>query len=322
VLIAPDGHPRTKPRALSFALDFCDGDIIGVYDAEDRPAPDQIRKVVSGFQSSGPEVACLQARLGYYNAKDGWLTRCFAIEYAIWFDVLLRGMSLLRLPIPLGGTSVFFRRGPLADLGAWDAHNVTEDADLGMRLARAGYRCGLVDSLTEEEASCRPLGWIRQRSRWLKGFMQTWLTHMRRPRRLLSDLGVMGFLAFQVLFLGAAAAYLAQPLFWGALVFWAVEGRPLWDHLLPTSIAWPCFGAMLAGNLVMLTAAIRAVTKRNQKWLTPWIATLPLYWPLGALAAYKAVFELALAPTYWDKTKHNVSRQARQLNQQAEARRS
>ncbi|HEU0223309.1 MAG TPA: glycosyltransferase, partial [Paracoccaceae bacterium] len=138
-LAVPADRLRTKPRAMNYALDFADGEIIGVYDAEDRPAPDQVTRIVEMFAESPPKVACVQARLGFYNAGQNWLARCFAIEYATWFEILLRGYDRLGLPIPLGGTSVFFRRAALEAVGVWDAYNVTEDADLGMRLARFGY---------------------------------------------------------------------------------------------------------------------------------------------------------------------------------------
>ena len=167
---------KTKPRAMNYALPFCRGDIVGVYDAEDRPDPGQIRAVVQHLQAAPPEVACVQGYLDFYNSADNWLSRCFTLEYAIWFRVVLLGVQRLGLPIPLGGTSVFFRRGVLEQIGAWDAHNVTEDADLGMRLARFGYRCEMIASTTWEEANCRVGPWIRQRSRWLKGYALTWAT--------------------------------------------------------------------------------------------------------------------------------------------------
>ncbi|MGR3715362.1 MAG: glycosyltransferase family 2 protein [Thermohalobaculum sp.] len=171
-VVVPDGTPRTKPRAMNFALDFAEGEIVGILDAEDRPDPDQLRQVAEHLRAAPPEVACVQCQLSYYNATENWITRCFQIEYAIWFEVLLSGFQRLGLPIPLGGTSVYFRRSALERLGGWDAHNVTEDADLGMRLARRGMRCAVLSSVTQEEANCRVGPWIRQRSRWLKGYQR------------------------------------------------------------------------------------------------------------------------------------------------------
>lgn len=306
ILIAPPGGPRTKPRALNFALDFAEGEIVGIYDAEDRPDPAQLRRVVDVLRASPPEVACVQARLSYYNPRENWLTRCFAIEYAIWFDVLIRGFRELRLPIPLGGTSVFFRRTVLEEVGAWDAHNVTEDADLGMRLARAGYRCEVTASTTHEEASSRLGPWIRQRSRWLKGYMMTWLVHMRRPLTLLRELGPVGFAAFQALFLGAAAAYLGLPFMWAVWGLTVAGVGPAWLAGAPGWALGLIATVQLAGWIAMIVAAAVATTRRRQAWLLPWIPTLAIYWPIGAFAAYVALVELFVAPALWRKTPHGL----------------
>ncbi|MEM8841016.1 MAG: glycosyltransferase family 2 protein [Pseudomonadota bacterium] len=308
MLIVPKGAPRTKPRALNYALDFCRGEIVGILDAEDHPATDQIREVVDTIRQSPPEVACVQCQLGYFNAKENWLSRCFQLEYAIWFDVLLRGFQWLRLPIPLGGTSVYFRRSALRALGGWDAHNVTEDADLGMRLSRSGMRCEISRSVTMEEANCRAIPWIRQRSRWLKGYLLTWCSHMRDPVRLWRDLGPGGFFGLNVLFLGAAATYLAAPLFWIALGCWLITGETYWSASVPGWAIWPAAVSLALGQATMLACACLAVKRRRVAGLLIWVPSLPVYWTLGAVAAWKAVIELIVAPYYWDKTRHGVTR--------------
>jgi cellulose synthase/poly-beta-1,6-N-acetylglucosamine synthase-like glycosyltransferase len=322
ILAAPPGAPRTKPRALNFALDFAEGEIVGIYDAEDQPEPDQIRRAVAALQAAPPEVACVQGRLSYFNPQESWLTRCFTLEYALWFDVLLRGFQGLRLPIPLGGTSVFFRRGALERLGGWDAHNVTEDADLGMRLARAGFRCEVLDSTTFEEANGRVIPWIKQRSRWLKGYAQTWMTHMRRPAPLWRDLGPRGFLGFQMIFLGGLTAYFGLPLFWGVWVAALAGAGPSW---LGDAPPW-LFGALAALHLsawiATFGAAIVATGRRGLRWLLPWAPTLLLYWPIGAAAAYLALAELAAAPFHWRKTRHGVGRIAAAERERALAERA
>lgn len=308
LLVAPPGAPRTKPRALNIALPFARGEIVGVYDAEDRPEPDQLRRVAAAFAASPPEVACVQARLAYYNARDSWLTRCFAIEYASWFDLLLRGLSALRLPLPLGGTSVFFRADALRAVGAWDAHNVAEDCDLGMRLAMAGQRTALVESTTYEEATCRPAAWVRQRSRWIKGYMQTWLVLTRRPSAVLRGLGPWGALGAQILLLGSVISYLGQPLFWAEISHRIWTGQGLLLAGAPAALVYGFAGVFALGQLAMLATAVVALERRGMRWLMPWALSLPLYWPLGAIAAYKALIELLVAPSYWDKTRHAVSR--------------
>ncbi|MEM6423171.1 MAG: glycosyltransferase family 2 protein, partial [Pseudomonadota bacterium] len=206
-----------------------------------------------------------------------------------------------------------FRREALVDCGGWDAHNVTEDADLGMRLHRMGWRTHLIASLTEEEANARLLPWVRQRSRWLKGYLLTWLSHVRRPLALWRELGTRGFVGFQILFLGGAASYLAMPLFWLSVIGWALTGEGIWDRWLPTPWLWPLYVSLALGQAVMLACAAIAMNRRRARDLLLWVPVLPLYWTLGALAAWKAVAELFIAPTYWDKTRHGVSRLPRVL---------
>lgn len=307
VLTVPPDALQTKPKAMNYALSFCRGEIIGIYDAEDRPDPGQIRAVVQHLASAPAEVACVQGYLDFYNSGTNWLSRCFTLEYAIWFRVVLLGVQRLGIPIPLGGTSVFFRRNVLEQVGAWDAHNVTEDADLGMRLARFGYRCEMIPSTTWEEANCRVRPWIRQRSRWLKGYVVTWATHMRRPLALWRDLGPRGFVGFQVLFLGAITSYLSLPLFW---MFWFGAmglGMDFWETL-PVWLMWSAFGSMLMGQAVMLSTAVVAARDLARPGLLPWVLVLPFYWPLGAVAAWRAMGEVFTRPSYWHKTEHGISK--------------
>jgi glycosyltransferase XagB len=307
VLTVPeDPALQTKPRALNYALPFCRGSIVGVYDAEDRPPPDQIRAVVQALAEAPPEVACVQGYLDFYNHDQNWLARCFTVDYAMWFRIVLHGVQRLGVPIPLGGTTVFFRRRPLEEVGAWDAHNVTEDADLGMRLARFGYRTEMIRSVTLEEANCRPWRWIGQRSRWLKGYAITWASHMRAPRRLLRDLGLRGFIGFQILFLGGITSYLSIPLFWAAwaatfgfgLEVWADFSRPL---LLAVALT------LLSGQALSAAVAVMALRDAGRLRMLPWLACLVLYWPLGAVAAYRAVAEAFLRPFHWEKTEHGLA---------------
>lgn len=305
VITVPADGLRTKPRAMNYALPFCEGDIVGVYDAEDRPDPAQLRAVVAHLKDAPPDVACVQGHLDFYNSDRNWLARCFTLEYAIWFRVILHGVQRLGIPIPLGGTTVFFRRKVLDEIGAWDAHNVTEDADLGMRLARFGYRCEMIDTTTLEEANCRMVPWIRQRSRWLKGYVVTWATHMRRPRALWRDLGPRGFIGFQVLFLGSITSYLSLPLFWMVWAATAGFGLSLWKTF-PDLLMVSFVASMLAGQAIMLTIAAVAAVDSGRRRLLLVVPTLMFYWPLGAIAAYRAVGEVFSRPSYWHKTEHGI----------------
>ena len=303
VVVTPKGRVKTKPRALNFGLTQCRGSIVGVYDAEDMPEVDQIRKVVERFHQRGPEVACLQGVLDFYNPTRNWLSRCFTIEYASWFRVILPGLERMGLPLPLGGTTLFFRREALEKLGGWDAHNVTEDADLGMRLVRQGYRTELIATTTFEEANCVALPWVKQRSRWVKGYMMTYITHMRQPRLVWRQMGTWGFIGFQVLFLGSLTQTLLAPLLWSMFALQLGLGHPVTTWLSGGALTAISVLFVGAEVLNMITGLI-GLRRSGQKISWLWVPTLTLYFPLQALAGYKALWELLRAPFYWDKTTH------------------
>lgn len=299
----PRGTVQTKPRALNFALDFCRGSIVGIYDAEDAPDAAQIALVVGQFQRSAPQVACLQGRLDYYNAHANWMARCFTIEYATWFRVMLPGLARLGLVLPLGGTTLFFRKSALVSLGGWDSHNVTEDADLGLRLARQGFRTELLDSTTMEEANCRPWAWVRQRSRWNKGYALTWLVHMSDPVALWRDLGARRFWGVQVLMLGGLLGTFLAPFLWATALLWFGVAHPLTGQLGPmvdTAIAWGL------GLATLIHCAVWAIGthSRGDKSLLVWVPTLVVYHMLGTAAICKAALEILWKPFFWDKTSH------------------
>ena len=209
------------------------------------------------------------------------------------------------LVVPLGGTTVFLRRKVLEDVGAWDAHNVTEDADLGLRLARAGYRTAFIPSVTEEEANGKPWSWVKQRSRWLKGYGVTWCVHMRDPGALWRDLGAWRFFGVQVLFAGTLSQFLLAPLVWS---FWLVPFG--WHHpaadLLPRPVFWAMVGLFITCEVANFAIAALAVRRAGKSWLIPWALTLQLYFPLGAVACYKGLLELTWKPFYWHKTAHGI----------------
>ena len=306
VVTVPAGQLKTKPRALNFALDFARGSIIGVLDAEDAPAPDQVYKAVKRFHSAPADLACLQGILDFYNPGTNFLSRAFTLEYASWFRVMLPGLERLGLVVPLGGTTLYMRRSALEEMGGWDAHNVTEDADLGVRLSRMGYRTELFDSVTEEEANCRLWPWVKQRSRWLKGYAMTWAVHMRSPKRLWSELGPRRFFGFQALFLGTILHFLTLPLL---VSFWAIPlglPHPL-ANALPQIIWHGLVVTFITTEIATLAIAATGAARAGHKRLWPWIPFLHLYFPLAALAAYRAVWEMARNPFYWAKTEHGIA---------------
>lgn len=301
----PDSLPRTKPKACNYALQFARGTYVVVYDAEDMPAPDQLRKAIAAFNLGDPKLACVQAKLNYYNWNENWLTRQFAIEYASFFDLLLPALDHLHMPVPLGGTSTHFRLDALRDCGAWDAHNVTEDADLGMRLRVLGYRCGIINSTTQEEANCRPGNWIRQRSRWVKGWVQTYLVHMRHPVSLFRALGWRGFLGFQIVIGGFSLSNLVHPFFYAALI-----NHVFLRHGTDADMPLVIFNlvVLVSGYSLTMIAGMVAVSRRGLGRLIPSALTLPAYWLLISLASYKALYQFATRPYHWEKTDHGLSR--------------
>lgn len=309
VVRVPDGPIKTKPRALNYALNFCRGQIVGIWDAEDRPDPDQLHKVARRFHFAPADVACLQGALDFYNPRTNWLARCFTIEYAAWFRVLLPGVARLGLVVPLGGTTLFFRRNLLEQVGAWDAWNVTEDADLGVRLARRGYRTEIIATTTDEEANCRALPWVKQRSRWLKGYAMTWGVHMRDPVALYRDLGARRFWGFQVQFFGALSQYLLAPVLWS---FWLLAlglPHPLRAPLEGMWGGWAIplmFGLFIGSEALSIFVGMRAVRGAKHRHLLAWVPGMHLYFPLGCLAGWKAIYEVVTKPFYWDKTAHGL----------------
>ncbi|MEO0982400.1 MAG: glycosyltransferase family 2 protein [Pseudomonadota bacterium] len=298
IRVVPPGAPRTKPRALNYGLDLAEGRYLAVYDAEDLPHPDQLSAAVSTFEAGGPELACLQAPLRARNGRETWLASQWALEYDLQFGLLLPAVTALRLPVPLGGTSNHFRVAALKAAGGWDAWNVTEDADLGARLALQGYRVGRIAPPTLEEAPERLGVWISQRSRWIKGFLQTWLVVMRRPRHAVERLRWTGFMSLQA----ALAGTVLSAVLHGPLMIWLAASILVADFQ-PTAAG---LGLLALGYGCALAAGLAAPGRKTPSRLAA-LATLPLYWPLLSLAAARAVFELVRRPHAWAKTPHGLT---------------
>lgn len=304
----PTTMPRTKPKACNFALPFARGAFLVIYDAEDMPEPQQLKKAVAAFALGDEKLACVQAQLNYYNWNENWITRQFSIEYAAFFDLLLPTLTRLGMPIPLGGTSTHFRIAALREAGAWDPNNVTEDADLGQRFALKGYRCGIIRSTTQEEANCRLNNWIRQRSRWVKGWMQTYLVRMRHPMQLYRALGLRGFVGFQIVIGGFSLSNLLHPVFYAATALALVlTGTPAgFQH--GTALAIFNLVVLVAGYSAAIAAGMVAILVRGLAPLFLQTLTMPAYWLLISIAAYKAIWQLITRPFHWEKTDHGLSR--------------
>jgi len=312
-IIAPSNGPRTKPKALNAALPFAHGTFTVVFDAEDRPESNQLRRALHAFRKAGDDVACVQARLSIDNTADSWLTGIFTAEYAGQFDVFLPGIATLRLPLPLGGSSNHFRTETLRAVGGWDSYNVTEDADLGMRLARFGHRARMIDSTTFEEAPSRFWPWLRQRTRWFKGWMQTWMVHMREPRSLWRDLGPINFVSFQLVVGGNALAALVHPLFLGSLIYSIADGNSMWksDGLAVALLAGLYGTTAVIGYLASGFLAWIGLARRGLLGVSWTLVLMPLHWLLLSLAAWRALYQLVLEPYRWEKTEHGLATTSR-----------
>ncbi|MEQ1697228.1 MAG: glycosyltransferase [Hyphomicrobiaceae bacterium] len=308
LITVPAGLPRTKPRALCYALSFARGDYVVVYDAEDIPDPRQLRIALTAFESGSANLGCLQASLAINNAHASWLTAQFAIEYTALFDAILPAFAHHGLPVPLGGTSNHFRREALDASGGWDPWNVTEDADLGFRLARAGWHVGVLHSTTWEEAPAEPQPWLAQRTRWQKGWLQTYFVHMRNPVRLWRELGPKSFIWFQIVLGGGLFATLAHPWFYAMLAFDFAQGN-LFPALKNGPRAWLWWAGIVnltiaAGTTIVL--ALLALKRRGRTGLYLHALMSPLYWLPISIGSYRAIIEWIRAPFYWAKTPHGT----------------
>jgi glycosyltransferase XagB len=311
IIAAPRIGPRTKPKALNVGLALARGVYTVVFDAEDAPEPDQLRRAVAAFMAGDDELACLQASLTIDNTADNWLARMFTANYAGQFDVLLPGLAALRLPFPLGGSSNHFRTSVLHAAGGWDPHNVTEDADLGIRLHRLGYRAASLPSATYEEAPTRFVPWLKQRTRWYKGWMQTWRVHTRHPLRLLRELGLAGAIAFQLFLACNVLSALVHPIYMAILCYYLFAQRSAGVMTAIGGIA-PLFAVSLVAGYASTIALDFIGLQRRGLLAHAWVLVLtPLYWLLLSLAAWRALYQLLHDPQRWEKTEHGLARSSR-----------
>ncbi|WP_371345163.1 glycosyltransferase [Ancylobacter sp. IITR112] len=312
VIIAPGIGPRTKPKALNVALPFARGTVIGIYDAEDMPDPLQLRRVCTTLGRQGNErLGCVQAHLVIDNLADGWIPRQFAAEYAAYFDVVLPMLGLCRLPLPLGGTSNHFRRDALDEVSGWDPFNVTEDADLGVRLARAGWSTQVITCTTDEEAPRRLGAWMRQRTRWYKGWMQTLLVHARRPLHMVRSAGWPGTLTLLFLLGSGTAAALLHPVLFASLVLGLFLAPVPHPSAMSTLLDAVWFGVLLAGLMGTVLSTFLGMRRRRIAGAAQVALLMPVYWLMMSAAAWRALITLAIAPSHWEKTEHGLARTSR-----------
>ncbi len=307
-IVVPFHMPKTKPKACNYGLFFCKGKYLTIYDAEDVPDADQLKKVVCLFRKLPKDYIVLQGALNYFNKNENLLTRMFTLEYSYWFDYMLPGLQSLDVPIPLGGTSNHFKLDKLIELGGWDPFNVTEDADLGVRVFEKRYKVGVVNSTTFEEANNEPVNWIRQRSRWIKGYMQTTLVHMRNPAKLVSKIGWRGFFGFNFFVGFTPITFLLYPVLLSFFIVYLLFDLDSVRVLFPDWVLYISIFNFVAGNTLMIYLNMLAVFKRRYYELILFAIFNPLYWLMHSIAAYKGLWQLIYKPFYWEKTNHGLTK--------------
>jgi cellulose synthase/poly-beta-1,6-N-acetylglucosamine synthase-like glycosyltransferase len=311
VRVVPREGPRTKPNACNHGLSRAGGELITIYDAEDVPEPLQLRRAAVAMSRLPSDVACLQARLSYHNAGQNLITGWFTNEYDVWFSYYLPGLVATSAPVPLGGTSNHLRTAVLEELGGWDPYNVTEDADLGLRLHRRGWRTMVLDSVTQEEANSDFVNWVKQRSRWYKGYFATWLVHGRQPRAMKRDLGWRGLLGLHLFVGGTPLLAVLNPLFWFLTLCWVTLGAQSVSWLLSGPAYYLSLASWAVGWIAPVYVALYAAREHGRPELSWKLLLLPLYWVMMSIAATKALVQLATQPTYWEKTAHGLDRKVR-----------
>ena len=309
VVLVPPGGPRTKPKACNYGMSLADprGEMMTIYDAEDIPEPLQLRRAVVALRRASSDVGCVQSRLGYFNEKQNLLTRWFALEYDQWFGVVLPAVQDARCVVPLGGTSNHMPTRVWREVGGWDEFNVTEDADLGVRLARYGYRTIILDSVTLEEANYDVINWVRQRSRWYKGYLQTMMVHLRHPLELRREIGTKAILRLIAMTGAVPLGNAFNLLFWFALLCWIAGRPPFVSFLFPPFTYYLCLTlfVVVAPMAVFVGLVVSFAQGKPYLW---WAALLvPLYWLLQSVAAIKAIYQLVFRPFFWEKTVHGLS---------------
>jgi glycosyltransferase XagB len=309
IVVVPHSLPKTKPKACNYGLFHAKGEYVVIYDAEDIPDRLQLKKAVLAFEKAGEKVICIQAKLNFYNSTQNILTRLFTLEYSLWFDLVLTGLQSIHAPIPLGGTSNHFRTKDLVTLRKWDPFNVTEDADLGMRIVKRGYHTALIDSYTMEEANSQIINWFKQRSRWIKGYIQTYFVHMRRPEEFLKSGKPSHLITFQLVIGGKVLSMLVNPILWLMTLlylFFTAYTSEFINSLYIMPIFYIGMLCLFAGNFLYMYYYMMGAAKRNEWALIPFALLTPFYWLAMSGAAFFALWEFAVRPHYWHKTKHGL----------------
>lgn len=311
IVVVPHSFPKTKPKACNFGLKKARGEYVVIYDAEDIPEPDQLIKALHIFNKAEGEreIACVQAKLNFYNPHQNLLTRVFTAEYSLWFDLVLTGLQSINAPIPLGGTSNHFRTKLLKDFHGWDPFNVTEDCDLGMRLVKRGYQTVIMDSTTWEEANSSATNWFWQRTRWIKGYVQTYFVHMRRPKEFINKWLEPHVITFQLVVGGKVTSMIINPIMWvttlSYIILRPIVG-PFLESVYPAPVLYMGTFSLIFGNFLYMYYYMIGCVKRDQDELVKYAFLVPFYWLAMSAAAWVSIWQFIRQPHYWSKTKHGL----------------
>jgi len=309
VVVVPHSLPKTKPKACNYGLKFATGEYSVIYDAEDIPDPLQLKKVVLAFEKTDRSVACMQCKLNFYNPRQNLLTRIFTAEYSLWFDLVLTGLQSINAPIPLGGTSNHFRTASLHAFKGWDAFNVTEDCDLGIRLVKQGFKTAILDSTTLEEANSDYVNWFWQRTRWIKGYIQTYMVHMRNPKAFVGGLRNSHVVTFQLIVGGKILSMFVNPLMWLITASYFIFRPVLGDFIesfFPGPILYMGVFSLIFGNFLYIYYYMIGCAKREYYDIIKYAFLVPFYWLAMSVAASFALVEFIRKPHKWSKTKHGL----------------
>jgi len=309
VVIVPNSLPKTKPKACNYGLLYAKGEYVVIYDAEDIPDKKQLKKAILAFNKAPPSTLCVQAKLNFYNPHQNLLTRAFTAEYSLWFDLVLTGLQSINAPIPLGGTSNHFLTADIQRLKGWDAFNVTEDCDLGIRLVKNGYSTAIIDSTTLEEANSDLINWFRQRSRWIKGYIQTYLVHMRKPGQFIKRWRDPHVITFQLIVGGKIMSMFINPTMWAITILYFTMRSTYGvfiESFFPTPVLYMGVFSLIFGNFLYLYYYMIGCAKREHNDLIKYAFLVPFYWLAMSIAAWIAVYELIFRPHFWQKTNHGL----------------
>ncbi len=309
IVVVPNSKPKTKPKACNYGLRMTKGEYVVIYDAEDIPDPLQLKKTVLAFERAEKNTVCVQAKLNFYNPHQNPLTRAFSAEYSLWFDLVLPGLQSIHAPIPLGGTSNHFNTKAIKLLKGWDSFNVTEDADLGTRLFKEGYQTVIVDSETLEEANSHLGNWFTQRGRWIQGYIQTYLVHMRKPREFLTNERKHHIITYQFIILGKVLSMFVNLFMWAITLTYFLfrpEVGKFIESFFPAPILYMAVFCFVAGNFLYMYYYMIGCMKHGHYELVKYIIFVPIYWLMMSFAAWRAVYKFIVAPHYWAKTKHGL----------------